>query len=151
MIEICAFEPDEIGEAIAGLNGLQDIIVPILKDINYESKSENDALRFQRHIMMGKHALGLMSTQMITEDNGPLTEDKLRLMNEERVYVQYADFGIYALVAFHRRGEENYDKDDGEAVWLTNNLGGRSCFEEVTADGGKVYRVKPADSKEQNI
>ena len=32
MIEICQFQPDEIDEAIKGMDGLQEILVPILRD-----------------------------------------------------------------------------------------------------------------------
>lgn len=57
MIELCEFKPDEIDEAIDGLDALCEIIVPILRKVNGDGMGEQDAQQFQRHIMLAKHAL----------------------------------------------------------------------------------------------
>ena len=62
MIEICEFKPEEIDEAIEGLDGLQKIIVPIL--MRSSSTPEQDAQQFVRHIMLAKHALVAMGAYL---------------------------------------------------------------------------------------
>ena len=57
MLELCEFKPEEIDEAIEGLDGLQEIIVPILRRENYQGMSDQAIQQFQRHIMLAKHAL----------------------------------------------------------------------------------------------
>lgn len=57
MLEICAFKPEEIDDAIEGLDGLQEIIVPMLRKANYEGMAEQDIQQFRRCIMLAKHAL----------------------------------------------------------------------------------------------
>ena len=57
MLELCEFKPEEIDEAIGGLDGLQEIIVPFLRKVNGDGMGEQDAQQFQRHIMLAKHAL----------------------------------------------------------------------------------------------
>ena len=74
-----------------------------------------------------------------TPQNAPLTLEELRGMEQERVWVQYRDLGMYALVAYHA----DPDGDDGDDVYLTNNLGGRSTYEEIISEGGVVYRRPP--------
>ncbi|MGI6155714.1 MAG: Lar family restriction alleviation protein [Enterococcus lemanii] len=74
-------------------------------------------------------------------ENKPLTRENLHSMNNQRVWVQFRGFGMYGLVAYHA----DPDGDDGDEVYITNNLGGRSTFEEVLAQGGTVYRSKPED------
>lgn len=60
-IEVCKFTSDEIDEAIEGLDGLQRIIVPLLKKQSPDM-AEKDIQQFKRHIMMAKHALITMGT-----------------------------------------------------------------------------------------
>ena len=62
MIEICEFKPEEIGEAIEGLDGLQKIIVPLI--MRSSSMPEQDAQQFVRHIMLAKHALVAMGAYL---------------------------------------------------------------------------------------
>ena len=76
-----------------------------------------------------------------TPKNEPLTRKNLRSMNDQSVWVQYPEIGMAALVAYHS------DNDDGDEVYLTNNLGGRSTFAEVLEQGGTVYRHKPAETE----
>lgn len=64
MLEICEFKPDEIDEAIEGLDGLQKIIVPILRKANYDGMAEQDIQQFQRHIMLANHALIAMGNML---------------------------------------------------------------------------------------
>lgn len=56
-MEIVKFTPKEIDEAIEGLDGLQEIIVPMLRKANFEGMAEQDIQQFKKHIMMAKHAL----------------------------------------------------------------------------------------------
>jgi hypothetical protein len=59
-IEVCKFTTEEIDEAVEGLDGLQQLIVPFLKSQNYENMGEQDAKDCEKHLMMGKHALILL-------------------------------------------------------------------------------------------
>ena len=56
-IEISKFTSNEIDEAIDGLDGLQEIIVPMLRKANFDGMTEEDVQKFKRHIMLAKHAL----------------------------------------------------------------------------------------------
>lgn len=61
MLEICQFHPEEIGEAVEGLDGLQQILVPLLrKAMKNGNGTEQDIQQFQRHVMLAKHALVAM-------------------------------------------------------------------------------------------
>lgn len=78
--------------------------------------------------------------------NEPLTLDRLREMNDERVFVVIDDdVCIPALVAFNTEDCSNEDEDD--VVYLTNNLGGRSTYEELLEMGAKFYRRPPEGSE----
>ena len=72
-------------------------------------------------------------------DNAPLSLEELRGINNERVWVQFRGIGMYALVAYHA----DPDGDDGDRVYLTNNLGGRDTYEEIVGQGGDIYRRPP--------
>lgn len=72
-------------------------------------------------------------------ENKPLTLDELRQMDGERVWAQFRGLGMYGLVAYH----SDPDGDDGDDIYITNNLGGRSTFEEILSQGGTVYAHKP--------
>jgi len=41
-MEVVRFTPEEIDEAIEGMDGLQEIIVPLLRKINLEGMAEQD-------------------------------------------------------------------------------------------------------------
>lgn len=56
-IEMCKFTPEDIDEAIVGLDGLQKIIVPLLLKTNHENMGREDAEQFKKHITLAKHAL----------------------------------------------------------------------------------------------
>lgn len=75
MLEIAAFKPEEIDEAIEGLDGLQSIIVPMLRKANYEGMAEQDIQQFQRHIILAKHALiamgDFLESKMTDAQNTP--------------------------------------------------------------------------------
>lgn len=58
--EILRFTQDDIEEAIVGLDGLQEIIVPFLLKQDHEGRGVEDAEKFKQHIMLAKHALVLM-------------------------------------------------------------------------------------------
>ena len=61
-MEVVKFTSKEINEAIEGLSGLQEVIVPILKKTNFEGMGEQDIRQFKKHITMAKHALIAMAT-----------------------------------------------------------------------------------------
>lgn len=72
----------------------------------------------------------------------PLTLEELRGMNDADVWVAYPQnlsgdrLIMHALVEYDT-GSEN--------VRFTNNLGGRSTFDEMSEDGGLAYRRKPEE------
>lgn len=70
MLEICRFKPEEIDEAIEGLDDLQDIIVPVLLKINGDNMGEQDAETFKRHIILAKHALIMMGSALEAQMRG---------------------------------------------------------------------------------
>lgn len=72
-VEIVKFTPKEIDEAIEGLDGLQQIIVPILRKSNVDGMAEQDIQQFKRHIMMAKHALIAMG-QFIEQTEYAITQ-----------------------------------------------------------------------------
>ena len=63
-MEVVRFTPEEIDEAIEGMDGLQEIIVPLLRKINLEGMAEKDIQELKKHIMMAKHALITMGEYM---------------------------------------------------------------------------------------
>ena len=71
--------------------------------------------------------------------NEPLTMDQLKRMADKRVWVQFFRIGMYGLVAYH----SDPDGDDGDDVYITNNLGGRDTFEKIISQGGEIYARKP--------
>jgi hypothetical protein len=60
-MEVMKFTPKEIDEAIEGLSGLQEVIVPMLIKANFEGMGEQDIQQFKKHITMAKHALIAMA------------------------------------------------------------------------------------------
>lgn len=86
--------------------------------------------------------LGREEKSRLVTPNEPLTLEQLRKMNDERVWTQFHRLGMYGLVAYH----SDPDGDDGDDVYITNNLGGRSTYEEILSQGGTVYARKPEGS-----
>lgn len=74
--------------------------------------------------------------------NDPLTLEELREMDDADVWVAYPPDLSGDRLIMHALVE--YD-NESENVWLTNNLGGRSILDEVSEDGGIVYRRKPEE------
>lgn len=68
-MEIVKFTPKEIDEAIEGLDGLQKIIVPMLRKANFEGMAEQDIQQFKKHIMMAKHSLIAMGKFLELNNN----------------------------------------------------------------------------------
>lgn len=64
-------------------------------------------------------------------------------MDGERVWAQFRGLGMYGLVAYH----SDPDGDDGDDIYITNNLGGRSTYEEILDQGGDIYPHKPEGSE----
>ena len=83
------------------------------------------------------------SIPTLTPPNEPLTSDELRQMDGEPVYIAFlpdADgekTAFWALVAVDEWGE----------VYLMNNLGGSSAYEEAWADIEAIYRRPPEGEK----
>jgi len=65
-----------------------------------------------------------------------LTKEELMKRNDQSVYVVYDDLEFSALVAYHA------DEEDEDILYLTNNLGDRSPYEDVIKFGGKIYPNK---------
>lgn len=94
MIELAKFQPEEIDEAIEGLDGLRDIIAPVLRRINGDGMGEQDVQQFIRQLTLAKHALiamgGFLETGMKmvqASSNAPLTLEELREMDGEPVWI----------------------------------------------------------------
>lgn len=92
MIELAEFHPEEINEAIEGLDGLRDIIAPVLRRINGDGMGEQDVQQFIRCLTLAKHALIAMGDflegKMATEPlSGPLTSEQLQEMIEKPVWL----------------------------------------------------------------
>lgn len=116
MTEVVKFRPEEIDEAIEGLDGLRDIIAPVLRCINGEGMGEQDAQQFIRQLTLAKHALiamgGFLEAEMKMDQassNDPLTEEQLRKMDGEPVYLDFGDGGEWVLARL-----KGYD------VWFTH-------------------------------
>lgn len=93
VIEIVKFRPEEIDEAIEGLDGLRDIIAPVLRRINGNGMGEQDAQQFIRQLTLAKHALiamgGFLEGKMAPEPlSSPLTLEQLREMDGNPVWVE---------------------------------------------------------------
>lgn len=99
VIELAKFQPEEIDEAIEGLDGLRDIIAPVLRRINGDGMGEQDVRQFIRQLTLAKHALiamgGFFETGMKmvqASSNAPLTLAELREMDGEPVWVISPDY-----------------------------------------------------------
>lgn len=57
MIELAKFRPEEINEAIEGMDELRDILAPLLRHINWDDMGEQDAQQCIRQLTLAKHAL----------------------------------------------------------------------------------------------
>lgn len=76
--------------------------------------------------------------------NDPLTLDELREMDDVDVWVTFPPDLDGDRLVMHALIE--YDSKSGD-VWFTNNLGGRSTFDEVSEDGGLAYSRKPEEDQ----
>lgn len=139
MTEIVKFRPEEIDEAIEGLDGLRDIIAPVLRHINGDGMGEQDAQQFIRQLTLAKHALiamgGFLEAEMKmvqASSNDPLDEEQLREMEGDPVYLDSGDAGEWALVRL-----KGYD------VWFTTKNTICSPAKMAFDLGVKVRRYKP--------
>ena len=128
MIELAEFHPEEINEAIEGLDGLRDIIAPVLRHINGDGMGEQDAQQFIRQLTLAKHALitmgGFLETGMKmvqASSNNSLTLEQLREMDGEPVCVAPVDGGPYVWMLVDTRYEVCREAHGGLAVF--ENLG----------------------------
>ena len=77
----------------------------------------------------------------INVGNKPLTLEELRQMDGEAVYLVIEDINGFEPLTMCALVEV---ADGG--IWLTNNLGGRSFYEDALDDGITAYRTKPERS-----
>ena len=99
MLEICQFQPEEIGEAIEGMDGLQEILVPILrKAMGNGNGTEQDVQQFQRHVMLAKHALaamgGFLEGRLGEKDDEPVQNQLPVLRYRPKRYERYEECGL---------------------------------------------------------
>lgn len=109
----------------------------VLEELNIMERQPHPALGKAKRDCIRE----LVREKLVAHQNAPLTLEELRGMDQERVWVQFCGLGMYALVAF----QSDPDGDDGDDVFLTNNLGGRSTYEEIISDGGEIYRRPPEE------
>lgn len=126
-MEISEFRPEEIDEAIDGLDGLQEIIAPVLRKLNVDGMGEQDVQQFVRQLTLAKHALIAMGNFLegkITESeafNTPLTLKELRELGREPVWLQsgaldhydiFTGFTTFGLAQFYTAAlpSETYGK-----------------------------------------
>ena len=115
----------------------------------WDDCNELSDLRMENAVLKDKLAAALAENTKLAEQvqanrraqqpNEPLTLEELRKINEERVWIQFRGLGMYGLVAYR----SDPDGDDGDNVYITNNLGGRDTFEEILDQGGTVYARPP--------
>lgn len=67
---ICKFNREEIDEAMDGLNGMRELIVPFFRVANLEGVGEQDAKEFTRHIEIALCALAVMGTILDGDTGG---------------------------------------------------------------------------------
>lgn len=99
MLEICQFRPEEIDEAIEGMEGLQEILVPVLrKAVGNGNGTEQDIQQFQRHVMLAKHALGalgaLLEERMGEKADEPVQNQLPVLRYRPKRYERYEESGL---------------------------------------------------------
>lgn len=126
MIELAEFHPEEIDEAIEGLDGLRDIIAPVLRRINGDGMGEQDVQQFIRCLTLAKHALIAMGDflegKMAPEPlNSPLTLEQLREMDGEAVWISYFAGGPNVCMLVDAKHDVCRDAHGGFAVF--ENLG----------------------------
>lgn len=139
MIELMKFRPEEINEAIEGLDGLRDIIAPLLRRINGDGLGEQDAQQFIRQLTLAKHALiamgGFLEAEMKmvqAQSNDPLNEEQLREMEGDPVYLDFGNDGEWVLVRLK-----------GSDVWFTHKNTICAPAKMAFDLGVKVRRYKP--------
>lgn len=103
MTEIVKFRPEEIDEAIEGLDGLRDIIAPLLRRINGDGMGEQDAQQFIRQLTLAKHALIAM---------GDFLEEKMTLMRAHELAKAEKDGRLVVLPV--KIGDKIFRLFDGE-------------------------------------
>lgn len=81
----------------------------------------------------------------------PIDFETLKDMNDTLVYVVLPEGVLDMSLIIPSLVSCNSDyEDDRDEVYLTNNLGGRSTYDEVTAMGGKVYPRKPRQEERRD-
>lgn len=139
MIELAKFHPEELNEAIEGLDGLRDIIAPVLRRINGDGMGEQDVQQFIRCLTLAKHALIAMGDflegKMAPEPlSGPLTPEQLRGMDGEAVYLNLGGVGEWVLVQLKVNG-----------IFFLHRNGISAPAKIAFKCGGKVYCGKPEE------
>lgn len=82
-----------------------------------------------------QQAADALEAQIIAPESKPLTLEQLRQMNGKPVWAQFPGFGTYGFVAYN-----------GNNIFITNNRGGCSTFDEILSLGGTIYARKPEGS-----
>ena len=78
----------------------------------------------------------------LNQFNESLTLKQLKKMDNEKIFVVFDDdVCIPALVAYNTGDCSSEDEED--VVYLTNNIGGRSTYEDMSDMGAKFYRFSP--------
>lgn len=135
MLEIAEFKPEDIDGAIEGMDGLQQIIVPLLRKANYQGMAEQDIQQFLRHITLAKHALVAMwdylEGKMQSErKNRVLTLDELRQMEGRPVWIKVLDRSDLSRWHFIVKTEElGLIAKDGLGAYENGKLSG--CYFDV--------------------
>ena len=90
-------------------------------------------------------AVTALRAQAERENPRALTLEQLKKMDGKRAVAKLDD-DVYlpVLVAYHT---DSCDDDDGDDVYLTNNLGGRSTYEEAIDMGAVIYAHEPKEGE----
>ena len=143
MIEIAEFSPNEIDEAIEGLDGLQSIIAPFLRSVNKDGMGEQDVQQFVRHLTIAKHALIAMGNFLEGQmtPNTLLTLEDLKGMSGEAVWVVTERLKEWCIVHSHHSADVG-----GGGIIMTRRTAEKRTY--PYTDYGKTwlaYRRKPEE------
>lgn len=120
-------------------NALFDFLTDQLdKETGAYSKGRNAGIHIARSALHDE----TITPTIVPPPNDPLTLSELRGMDDADVWASYPSGLSEERLIMHALVE--VVKENG-VVWLTNNLGGRSTFDEVRDDGGLVYRRRPEE------
>lgn len=104
------------------MDGLRDIIAPVLRRINGDGMGEQDVQQFVRCLTLAKHALIAMGSflerEMVPEPlSSPLTLEQLREMDGEPVWISYFAGGPDVCMLVDAKHDVCRDAHGGFAVF----------------------------------